>query len=62
MLVDEAGAVVDLVIHDNVEVLLGGVLRDVRVGEFLVGGHFGGVRGRRGTGRRRGGGRKAKGF
>lgn len=37
MLVDEAGCVVDLVVDDNVEVLLGVVLRDVGVGEFLVG-------------------------
>lgn len=35
VLVDEACAVVDLVVDDNVEVLLGGVLRDIRVGEFL---------------------------
>ena len=37
MLVDEARCVVDLVVHNNVEVLLGVVLRDVGVGEFLVG-------------------------
>ena len=35
VLVDEACAVVDLVVDNNVEVLLAGVLRDVRVGEFL---------------------------
>lgn len=35
MLVDEACAVVDLVVDNNVEILLGGVLGDVRVGEFL---------------------------
>ena len=37
VLVNEAGCVVDLVVDDNVEVLLGVVLRDVGVGEFLVG-------------------------
>ena len=37
VLVDEAGAVVDLVVDDNVQVLLGSVLRDIGVGEFLVG-------------------------
>lgn len=35
VLVDEACAVVDLVVDNNVEVLLAGVLRDVRVSEFL---------------------------
>lgn len=35
MLVDEACAVVDLVVDNDEEVLLGGVLGDVRVGEFL---------------------------
>ena len=43
VLVDEAGAVVHLVVDDNVQVLLGGVLRDVRVGEFLGRRHCGGV-------------------
>lgn len=42
VLVNEAGCVVDLVVDDNVEVLLGVVLRDVGVGEFLVG-HCGSV-------------------
>ena len=37
VLVNEAGGVVDLVVDDDVEVLLGVVLRDVGVGEFLVG-------------------------
>ncbi len=35
VLIDEACAVVDLVVNNNVKILLGGVLRDVRVGEFL---------------------------
>lgn len=35
VLVNEACAVVDLVVDNNVKVLLGGVLRDVRVGELL---------------------------
>ena len=39
MLVDEARRIVHLVVDDNVQVLLGVVLRDVGVGEFLVG-HF----------------------
>lgn len=42
VLVDEAGAVVDLVVDDNVQVLLGGVLGDIRVGEFLGRRHCGG--------------------
>jgi hypothetical protein len=37
MLIDEARRIVHLVVHDNVQVLLGVVLRDVGVGEFLVG-------------------------
>jgi hypothetical protein len=37
MLVHKAGAVVDLVVHHEVDILLGGVLRDIGVGEFLVG-------------------------
>lgn len=41
VLVDEAGAVVDLVVDDNVQVLLGGVLGDIRVGEFLGRRHCG---------------------
>lgn len=39
VLVDEAGRVVDLIVDDDVEILLGGVFRDVGVGEFLSGGH-----------------------
>jgi hypothetical protein len=35
VLVDEAGGVVDLVVDDHVEVLLGGVLGDIGVGEGL---------------------------
>jgi hypothetical protein len=51
VLVDEAGAVVDLVVDDNVEVLLGSVFRDIGVGEFLVGhGVCGRGRGRGGVG------------
>lgn len=38
MLVDKAGCVVDLIMDNDVEVLLGVVLRNVGVGEFL-GGH-----------------------
>lgn len=38
VLIDEARRVVDLVMDNNVQVLLGVVLRDVGVGEFL-GGH-----------------------
>lgn len=38
VLVHKAGCVVDLVVDDDVEILLGAVLRDVGVGEFL-GGH-----------------------
>lgn len=37
MLIDEARGIVHLVVDNHVEVLLGGVLGDVRVGEFLVG-------------------------
>lgn len=36
VLVDEARGVVDLIVDDDVAILLGGVLRDVRVSEFLV--------------------------
>jgi len=39
VLVDEAGRIVDLIVDYDVQVLLGGVFRDVGVGEFLVGGH-----------------------
>lgn len=35
VLVYEACAVVDFVVDNNVEVLLAGVLRDIRVSEFL---------------------------
>lgn len=38
VLVDELGAVVDLVVDDNVDVLLGVVLSNVLVGELLDGG------------------------
>ena len=37
MLINEARRVVDLVVDHNEEILLGVVLRDVGVGEFLVG-------------------------
>jgi len=36
VLVDEAGAVVDLVVHDDVEVFLARVLRHIGEGELLV--------------------------
>jgi hypothetical protein len=39
VLIDEAGAVVDLVVDDEVEILLGVVLGDLLEGEFLGGGH-----------------------
>jgi hypothetical protein len=39
VLIDEARGVVDLVVYNNVEVLLGVVFRDIGVGEFLVGRH-----------------------
>jgi hypothetical protein len=42
VLVDERAGIVDLVVHDHVEVLLGGVLGHLGVGEFLR--HFGGDR------------------
>lgn len=35
MLIDEAGAVVDLVVDNQVEILLGVVLGDLLEGEFL---------------------------
>lgn len=35
MLIDEAGAIVDLVVNDHVEVLLGVVAGDLLEGEFL---------------------------
>lgn len=41
VLVNEAAAVVDLVVDDHVQVLLGVVARDLLEGEFLVG-HDGG--------------------
>lgn len=41
MLVDERGAVVDLVVHDEVEVLLGVVLGNLLEGEFLLVRHDG---------------------
>lgn len=40
VLIDEAGAVVDLVVDDEVEILLGVVLSDLLEGEFFGGGHF----------------------
>lgn len=49
VLVYEARCVVDFVVDDDVQVLLGVVLRDVGVGEFLVGRHCGGVAEIRGT-------------
>ena len=39
VLIDERGAVVDLVVHDEVEVLLSVVLSNLLEGEFLVGRH-----------------------
>lgn len=40
MLINEAGAVVDLIVHHDEEVLLGSVLRDVGIGVLLhSGGH-----------------------
>ena len=36
VLIDEARSIVDLVVHDNVNVLLAGVLRDVGEGEILA--------------------------
>lgn len=42
MLIDEAAGVVDLVVDDHVQVLLGVVARDLLEGEFLVGRHDGG--------------------
>ena len=44
MLIYKARCIVDLVVHNNVQILLGVVLRDVGVGEFLVGHCAGGVR------------------
>lgn len=46
VLVDKLGAVVDLVVDDDVEILLGVVLGNVLVGE-LLGGHLDGVVGER---------------
>lgn len=37
MLVNKRGAVVDLVVDDEVQVLLGGVLGDLGEGEFFFG-------------------------
>jgi hypothetical protein len=42
VLIDEAAAVVDLVVDDHVQVLLGVVAGDLLEGEFLVGRHDGG--------------------
>ena len=42
MLVDETRAVVDLVVHNHEQILLGSMLRDVGVGVVLVG-HCAGV-------------------
>ena len=41
VLVDEAGGIIDLVVDDHVQVLLGGMLAHIRVGEFLGVGHCG---------------------
>lgn len=41
VLIDEAADVVDLVVDDHVQVLLGVVGRDLLEGEFLVGRHDG---------------------
>ena len=43
MLIDKTGSVVDLVVDNEEEVLLGSVLRDLRVGIFLVGHCCGGA-------------------
>lgn len=37
MLVDETRRIVDLIVDHDEEVFLGGVLRDVGVGKFLLG-------------------------
>lgn len=42
MLIDEAGAVVDLVVDNEVEILLGVVLSDLLEGKFLDFRHDGG--------------------
>jgi hypothetical protein len=39
VLIDEAAAVVDLLVDDQVEILLGVVLGNLREGEFLGGRH-----------------------
>lgn len=41
VLIDEARTVVDFVVNDEVQILLGGVLADIRVGELLLLGHDG---------------------
>lgn len=41
VLVDEGGAVVDLLMDHNVEILLGAVGSDLLEGEFLIGRHDG---------------------
>ena len=43
VLINEAGAVVDLVVNDHVQVLLGAVLGHLLEGEFLGVGHNGAV-------------------
>lgn len=40
VLVNEARGIVDLVVDDHVKIILGVVLGDVRVGEFLGAGHL----------------------
>jgi len=37
MFVDELAAVVDLVVDNHVDVVLAGVLGDIRIGEFFLG-------------------------
>lgn len=39
MLIDKRTAVVDLIVNDHVQVLLGVVIGDLLEGEFLIGGH-----------------------
>lgn len=39
MFIDERGAVIDLLMDNNVEILLGAVSSDLLEVEFLVGGH-----------------------
>lgn len=40
MLVDELGGIVDLIVNDDEQVLLGVVLSNILIGELLLRGHF----------------------